>query len=101
MNQQKALQNRVETWATQMGVAMPQLKIRRMRTHWGTMSTQGQLTLNAELVQMPKKLSEYVIVHELVHLRVPNHGKLFKCFMSTYLPDWEAREKELQAWQKL
>jgi hypothetical protein len=41
-------------------------------------------------------LAEFVIVHELVHLLVPNHGKVFKCFMYAYLPDWEEREQQLQ-----
>ncbi|WP_238360794.1 M48 family metallopeptidase [Iningainema tapete] len=41
--------------------------------------------------------SSFVIVHELVHLLVPNQGKRFKCFMYVYLPDWEEREQRLQA----
>ncbi|MEH2143397.1 MAG: M48 family metallopeptidase [Nostoc sp.] len=41
-------------------------------------------------------MGEFVIVHELVDLLVPNHGKLFKCLISAYLPDWEEREKRLQ-----
>jgi predicted metal-dependent hydrolase len=41
-------------------------------------------------------LGEFVIVHELVHLLAPNHGKVFKSFMSAYLPDWQEREKELR-----
>ena len=40
---------------------------------------------------LPKTLCEFVIVHELVHLLAPNHGKVFKSFMSAYLPDWEER----------
>jgi hypothetical protein len=45
---------------------------------------------------LPKELGEYVIVHELVHLLAPNHGKVFKSFMLAYLPDWEDRETRLQ-----
>jgi predicted metal-dependent hydrolase len=61
------------------------------------MSTAGRMTLNAELLELPKDIGEFVIVHELVHLLAPNHGKLFKLFMSAYMPDWTAREKDLRA----
>jgi predicted metal-dependent hydrolase len=57
--------------------------------------TAGQ-GLDAQLLKLPKELGEYVIVHELVHLLAPNHGKVFKSFMLAYLPDWEDRETRLQ-----
>jgi hypothetical protein len=68
-----------------------------MSTKWASMSTAGRLTLNSELLALPKSAGEYVIVHELVHLLAPNHGKAFKSFMSAYLPDWEEREKTLRS----
>jgi predicted metal-dependent hydrolase len=61
------------------------------------MSTAGRLTLNTELLTLPKDPGEFVIVHELVHLLSPNHGKVFKSFMHAYIPDWEEREQQLQA----
>ena len=48
------------------------------------------------LLNLPEALGEFVIVHELVHLLVPNHGRVFKSFMSAYLPDWEERQHRLQ-----
>lgn len=56
----------------------------------------GWLTLDSILLSMPKAQGEFVIVHELVHLLAPKHGKLFKLFMHAYLPDWEERERRLQ-----
>src|SRR5947209_10548598 len=50
------------------------------------------------LLTMPKPLGEFVIVHELVHLLAPNHGKLFKLFMHAYMPDWEERERGLRGY---
>lgn len=83
-------------WAAHMSVKMPQIHVRRMRSKWASMSTAGRLTLNADLIEIPKDLGEYVIVHELVHLLTPSHGKLFKSFMFAYMPDWEEREKHLR-----
>ncbi|MBM4274361.1 MAG: M48 family metallopeptidase [Deltaproteobacteria bacterium] len=83
-------------WAVRMSVKMPQIYVRRMRSKWASMSTAGRLTLNADLIAIPKDLGEYVIVHELVHLLAPNHGKLFKSFMFAYMPDWEERERRLR-----
>lgn len=67
-----------------------------MRTKWASVSTAGRLTLNSELVDLPKHLGEYVIVHELVHLLVPNHGPVMKQLLSAYLPNWEDRDRELR-----
>ncbi len=61
------------------------------------MSTTGRLTLNTDVLTLPQELAEFVIVHELVHLLVPNHGKVFKSFMYAYLLDWEEREQQLQS----
>jgi len=70
--------------------------VRPTSTKWASMSTAGRLTPNSELLALPKSAGEYAIVHELVHLLAPNHGKVFKSFMSAYLPDWEEREKALR-----
>lgn len=90
----------VRHWATKMGVRLPQIHIRPMKRKWASISmhdsTAGRLTLDASLLHLPKKLGEFVIVHELLHLIAPNHGKVFKSFLLAYLPDWEARERELQ-----
>jgi predicted metal-dependent hydrolase len=82
-------------WAVQIGVKVPHIHIRPMTTKWASMSTSGRLTLDAGLVDVPKYLGEFVIVHELVHMLAPNHGKLFKSFMYAYMPDWGEREGRL------
>ena len=66
-----------------------------MRTKWASLSTDGRLTLNDELLELRDDLCDYVIVHELVHLKVRNHGKLFKSLRYAYLPGWEEMEREL------
>ncbi len=89
------LKGAVEQWAERIGVTVREVHLRSMRKKWASISTNGRLTLNTELLNLPEMLTEFVIVHELVHLLVPNHGKLFKGYMSTYLPDWEKRQERL------
>jgi len=83
-------------WAVRIGVKMPTVQVRQMTTKWASMSTAGRMSLNTDLLELPKPLTEFVIVHELVHMLAPNHGKVFKCFMHAYLPDWEQREQQLR-----
>ena len=85
----------VRHWAARMGVKAPQVHLREMRKKWASISV-GRLTLNTELIDLPKELGEFVIVHELVHRLAPNHGRVFKSFMHAYLPDWEQREQRLR-----
>ena len=98
MNANKAdLKNAVSQWADRIGVKVREIHLRQMQRKWASISTNGRLTLNADLLSLPEALTEFVIVHELVHLLVPNHGKLFKSFMSAYLPDWENRQNRLKS----
>jgi predicted metal-dependent hydrolase len=83
-------------WATQLGVKTPRIHIRQMTSKWASISTAGRLTLNTDLLPLPRRLGEFVIVHELVHLLAPNHSKVFKSFMHAYLPDWQQRERDLR-----
>ncbi len=83
-------------WADRIGVRLRQIHIRHMTTKWASMSTAGRLTLNSDLLDLPRPLGEFVIVHELVHLLAPNHGKVFKSFLTAYMPDWEEREALLR-----
>jgi predicted metal-dependent hydrolase len=56
-----------------------------MKNKWASCSSHGVLSFNDELLSMEKKLGEYAMVHELLHLNVPNHGKLWKSLMTAYL----------------
>jgi predicted metal-dependent hydrolase len=87
----------VRHWAARIGVKAPQIHLREMRRKWASISSVGRLTLNTELVRLPKELGEFVIVHELVHKLAPNHGRVFTSFMHAYLPNWESLERDLQA----
>ncbi len=89
----------VRHWAARMSVPVAVIQVRTMRTKWASISRAGRLTINRELLDLPRDLGEYVIVHELAHLLAPNHGKLFKSFLFAYLPDWRAREQRLREYE--
>ena len=86
----------VRHWSARMAIKTPHVHLREMKRKWASISSFGRLTLNTELIELPKELGEFVIVHELVHRLAPNHGKVFKSFMHAYLPDWETREAQLR-----
>ncbi|WP_288798728.1 M48 family metallopeptidase [uncultured Megasphaera sp.] len=74
----------------------PKLKQRIMHARWGScMPTKGLITLSTYLAIMPSPLVDQVMVHELCHLIHPNHSKHFYNIMTTIMPDWKERKKQL------
>ena len=88
--------NRVLEWAGKLGVKSRSLAIRPMRNKWASCSTSGNLNFNSELLDLDRDVADYVIVHELLHFFIPNHGKLWKCLMRTHLGDYESLESKLK-----
>jgi len=86
----------VAQWAKVMGLATPDVSIRRMTSRWGTCNTKTKhITLNLELAQRDETLLEYVIVHELAHLVERGHNARFYAVMDAHLPDWRLRRRVL------
>ena len=88
--------SRVIEWAAKLDVKATGLYVRPMRRKWASCSTAGTLSFNDELIHMDRKLGDYVIVHELLHFAVPNHGKLWKSLMRAHLGDYERLEEMLR-----
>jgi hypothetical protein len=83
-------------WAPALGVEVASWTIRRMSTRWGTCNPPAhRITLNLELAAEPPEYLEYVVVHELVHLREPGHGTRFGRLMDRSLPDWRRLRADL------
>jgi len=87
---------RVRHWADKLDVKIVWLGVRPMRNKWASCSTAGHLNFSDELPGLKPELWDYVIVHELLHFFVPNHGKLWKSLMRAHLGEYEAREDELR-----
>jgi len=85
--------DRVHSWAKRVGVQPRRVQIQGMRKKWASCSTTGTLTFSQSLLDQPKGFREYVVAHEVLHLSVPNHGRLFRSLMSAFIPGWEVVAK--------
>lgn len=82
--------------AQQMQIELPAFKIRKMKTKWGSCSTDhSRIWFNIELAKKPINCIEYIVVHELIHLLERNHNKRFIALMDQYLPNWRIHKKIL------
>lgn len=75
----------------------PEVRIRRMWRQWGSCSPRGTITLNMALVRAPRECIDYVVLHELCHLRSHNHGPNFYRLLSRHMPDWRATKQGLDS----
>ena len=99
-DQKIVFKERVHYWAGRLNVDVVWLGVRPMRNKWASCSTNGHLNFNSELLEVDEELWDYVIVHELLHFFVPNHGKLWKSLMRAHLGDYEHLERRLKVLAK-
>lgn len=76
----------VGVWARKIGVAPKQVQIQKMSNKWASCSGTGRLCFSRDLLRAPARIQNEVAVHELIHLIVPNHGRLFKAMYRAFLP---------------
>ena len=95
-SKKKEFKNRVREFASKMDIDVKSIAIRPMKNKWASCSTDGNLNFNKELLELDLELGDYVIVHELLHFKVPNHGKLWKSLMTVYLGDYQIIENRLK-----
>lgn len=79
---------KVIEWALKVRVKPKKIRIQKMTKKWASCSTIGCVSFSKDLLQEGKDFQDYVIVHELLHMKTPNHGKLFKSLMNIHLPRW-------------
>lgn len=81
----EAFKAEVARWMAAIKVEPKEVHVRPMSRKWGSCSTAGRVTFDAGLLEQPAEFRKEVIVHELLHLKVPNHGKLFKALLKAFL----------------
>jgi len=84
-------------WEPQLKVHATMWQVRLMKTRWGSCSVEsGHMRINLALAAKPEECLEYVVLHELCHLREPNHGAGFHALLDQYMPDWRERKRKLE-----
>lgn len=84
-------------WEEITGLKTSEVKIRKMKSLWGSCTPKTRaIRISFYLVSMPAYCIEYVVLHELIHIRYPNHQQGFKGMLSKYMPDWKTRRKYLK-----
>jgi predicted metal-dependent hydrolase len=80
-------------WSLKLKVNPRVVRVQEMSRKWGSCSSSGTVTLAIDLLHQDECFQDYVIVHELLHLRFSNHGRVFKALMSAHIPGWRTIEK--------
>jgi predicted metal-dependent hydrolase len=93
---QQELRRRTLAWALRLKVNPTLVRIEHMKDKWGCCSCDGEVTLAEGLVEMDERFQDYVIVHELLHLRLPTHNRRFKALMAAYIPEWRALDARVR-----
>jgi predicted metal-dependent hydrolase len=92
-------QRRLATWAEwcrHRKLPQPKLRLRRMPKRWGSALPDGTICLNPELIQAPSACIDYVITHEICHLKHPDHGPKFRAMLQQLCPDWKRLKERLE-----
>ncbi len=89
---------RLALFATKLGVPTPELFLSNARSRWGSCNSRKEIRLNWRLLQAPPHIINYVVCHELAHLKEMNHSAKFWAVVGSIFPDYKTAEKELKAW---
>jgi predicted metal-dependent hydrolase len=84
MIQPETFKQNVETWADKIGVKPKEIHLRKMKRKWASCSSKGRLTFDTSLLSETKNVRSKAILHELLHLKYPNHGRMFKTLLDAY-----------------
>lgn len=95
------IESRVKVFAAKIGESPNKVTIKAQKTRWGSCSSLGNLNFNWRLIMMPQKIIDYVVVHELCHLKEMNHSSAFWNRVEEIMPDYRNRRKWLKnnAWK--
>jgi predicted metal-dependent hydrolase len=86
------LKRRTLGWAVKLRVNPKVIRFQVMRRKWGSCSSKGTITLAADLVDQDRAFQDYVVVHELLHLRYSTHGRVFRTLLGVHVPGWKRLE---------
>lgn len=85
----KKFKSEVARWSEKIKVSPRRVTVRKMTRKWGSCSSDGRVCFNSELLGKPPAFRRFVIAHELLHLKIPNHGGLFRQMLAAHIPGWQ------------
>lgn len=95
---QKVIAPLMTAWQEKMGEADVDWQVQTMKNRWGSCTIRSRrIRFNIELARVPQPCIEYIVVHELLHLKEQHHNKIFEALLTKYLPDWQKRREALNA----
>ncbi len=88
------LRRKVYVWAMKLKVNPKDIRIQPLQGKWGTCSSDGIVTFTSDLLDQDEGFQDFVVVHELIHLKVQNHSKLFTSLLATHVPNYKIFEEQ-------
>lgn len=85
-----------QSWCAKRGLPLPSMRLLRMPKRWGSASPEGRIAFNPELIHMPSRCVDYVVIHEICHLRHPHHGPEFFRLLGSLMPDWRQQKERME-----
>lgn len=84
----ESFKHRVDRWAARLHAPPREVHVMRMTRKWASCSARGRVSFTRDLLFQPLRFQDYAIVHELLHLKHPNHGRVFKALLTVHCPHW-------------
>ena len=90
----------MEHYGARHGISVGRIAIRNQKSRWGSCSKKGNLNFNYKLAFMPPAVRDYVVVHEICHIKEFNHGRGFWSLVAETVPDWKERRRQLRLMER-
>jgi predicted metal-dependent hydrolase len=91
-----AFKQRVAAWAKKLRCSPRQIVVMEMRRKWASCSSKGRICFAKDIQTLEEPLQDYIIVHEVLHLKHPNHSRVFRSLLTAYLPGWQSLHAQLR-----
>lgn len=92
----RKLRSRVEMYADRVGVSFNNIRVKKLKSRWGSCTKEGNINFNWRIIMAPMSIVDYVVVHELCHLKYHNHSKDFWKLLGQMIPDYKERKEWLR-----
>mgnify|MGYP001618028722 CR=1 FL=1 len=90
------IEKAVSKYAKKLGIETSKISIKSQKNRWGSVSKDGTLNFNHSLIRAPQSILDYVVAHEICHLKVPNHSQSYWRLLHSIMPDYESRKEWLR-----